>query len=99
MFEAFALERGRVFRAAEREFAHGAVQVDVDNLPGSVALDQAIRSGPWTDWVPRVKSFAGKGAASYHQAKLIIKLTNDIARTVNNDPTVRGLLKVVFLPN
>ncbi|MET0950151.1 MAG: glycogen/starch/alpha-glucan phosphorylase, partial [Pseudomonas sp.] len=32
-------------------------------------------------------------------AKLIIKLTNDIARTVNNDPTVRGLLKVVFMPN
>jgi starch phosphorylase len=46
-----------------------------------------------------VKIFAGKAAASYHQAKLIIKLTNDIARVVNNDPTVRGLLKVVFLPN
>lgn len=30
---------------------------------------------------------------------MIIKLTNDIARTVNNDPTVRGLLKVVFIPN
>jgi starch phosphorylase len=49
--------------------------------------------------VPRVKIFAGKAAASYHQAKLIIKLANDIARVVNNDPTVRGLLKVVFLPN
>ncbi|MNI52665.1 Maltodextrin phosphorylase [compost metagenome] len=46
-----------------------------------------------------MKIFAGKAAASYHQAKLIIKLTNDIARVVNNDPTVRGLLKVVFLPN
>jgi starch phosphorylase len=46
-----------------------------------------------------VKIFAGKAAASYAQAKLIIKLANDIARTVNNDPTVRGLLKVVFLPN
>lgn len=49
--------------------------------------------------MPRVKIFAGKAAASYHQAKLIIKLANDIARVVNNDPTVRGLLKVVFLPN
>ena len=48
---------------------------------------------------PRVKIFAGKAAASYHQAKLIIKLTNDIANTINADPTVRGLLKVVFLPN
>ena len=69
------------------------------NLFHTVALYQAIRAEPGTDWVPRVKIFAGKAAASYHSAKLIIKLTNDIARTVNNDPTVRGMLKVVFLPN
>ncbi len=69
------------------------------NLLHTVALYQAIRAEPSTNWVPRVKIFAGKAAASYHQAKLIIKLANDIARTVNNDPTVRGLLKVVFLPN
>ncbi|WP_166358209.1 glycogen/starch/alpha-glucan phosphorylase [Pseudomonas akapageensis] len=69
------------------------------NLLHTVALYQAIRAEPGTDWVPRVKIFAGKAAASYSQAKLIIKLANDIARTVNNDPTVRGLLKVVFLPN
>ncbi|KPM64238.1 maltodextrin phosphorylase [Pseudomonas putida] len=69
------------------------------NLLHTVALYQAIRNDPGTNWVPRVKIFAGKAAASYHQAKLIIKLANDIARVVNNDPTVRGLLKVVFLPN
>ncbi|MCQ3002381.1 glycogen/starch/alpha-glucan phosphorylase [Pseudomonas syringae] len=69
------------------------------NLFHTVALYQAIRAQPGTDWVPRVKIFAGKAAASYHSAKLIIKLTNDIARTVNSDPTVRGLLKVVFMPN
>ncbi|MCO7517962.1 glycogen/starch/alpha-glucan phosphorylase [Pseudomonas guariconensis] len=69
------------------------------NLLHTVALYQAMRAEPDTDWVPRVKIFAGKAAASYHQAKLIIKLANDIARVVNNDPTVRGLLKVVFLPN
>ncbi|WNW12968.1 glycogen/starch/alpha-glucan phosphorylase [Pseudomonas sp. DTU_2021_1001937_2_SI_NGA_ILE_001] len=69
------------------------------NLFHTVALYQAIRAEPGTDWVPRVKIFAGKAAASYHSAKLIIKLANDIARVVNNDPTVRGLLKVVFLPN
>ncbi|MEB3902136.1 glycogen/starch/alpha-glucan phosphorylase [Pseudomonas putida] len=69
------------------------------NLLHTVALYQAMRAEPDIDWVPRVKIFAGKAAASYHQAKLIIKLANDIARVVNNDPTVRGLLKVVFLPN
>ncbi|WP_394558291.1 glycogen/starch/alpha-glucan phosphorylase [Aquipseudomonas alcaligenes] len=69
------------------------------NLLHTVALYQAIRNEPTTDWVPRVKIFAGKAAASYHQAKLIIKLANDISRTVNDDPTVRGLLKVVFIPN
>ncbi|PVZ10292.1 MULTISPECIES: glycogen/starch/alpha-glucan phosphorylase [unclassified Pseudomonas] len=69
------------------------------NLLHTVALYQAIRATPEKPWAPRVKIFAGKAAASYHQAKLIIKLANDIARTVNNDPTVRGLLKVVFLPN
>ena len=46
-----------------------------------------------------MKIFAGKAAASYHRAKLIIKLINDVARVVNNDPALRGLLKVVFLPD
>ncbi|MBD9416148.1 glycogen/starch/alpha-glucan phosphorylase [Pseudomonas sp. PDM16] len=69
------------------------------NLLHTVALYQAIRNDPTTDWAPRVKIFAGKAAASYHQAKLIIKLANDISRTINDDPTVRGLLKVVFIPN
>ena len=69
------------------------------NLLHTVALYQDIRNDPATLRVPRVKIFAGKAAPSYHQAKLIIKLANDISRTVNADPTVRGLLKVVFLPN
>ncbi|EXF43229.1 glycogen phosphorylase [Pseudomonas sp. BAY1663] len=69
------------------------------NLLHTVALYHAIRDDPGGNWVPRVKIFAGKAAASYHQAKLIIKLSNDIANTINADPTVRGLLKVVFLPN
>jgi hypothetical protein len=58
-----------------------------------------MRAEPGRNWVPRVKIFAGKAAASYRQAKLIIKLANDVARIVNRDPTVRGLLKVVFLTN
>ncbi len=69
------------------------------NLIEAVALYDQIRSHPELDWVPRVKLFAGKAAPSYHNAKLIIKLANDIARVINNDPAVRGLLKVVFVPN
>ncbi|MFC8751385.1 glycogen/starch/alpha-glucan phosphorylase [Pseudomonas oryzihabitans] len=69
------------------------------NLLQTIALYQAIRDNPNGGWTPRVKIFAGKAAASYHQAKLIIKLANDVAKVVNNDPLTRDLLKVVFLPN
>ncbi len=69
------------------------------NLIEAVSLYDQIRSHPELDWVPRVKIFAGKAAPSYHNAKLIIKLANDIARVINNDPAVRGLLKIVFVPN
>ena len=40
----------------------------------------------------------GKAAPAYHLAKLIIKLLNNLAATIDADPTVRGRLKVVFLP-
>src|ERR1700677_2091395 len=69
------------------------------NLLETVARYNAIRANPTVDFAPRVKIFSGKAAASYTQAKLIIKLAIDVARAVNADPTVRGLLKVVFLPN
>jgi starch phosphorylase len=69
------------------------------NLVETVALYDQIRSHPERDWVPRVKVFGGKAAPSYHNAKLIIKLANDIARRVNSDPSVGGLLKIVFVPN
>jgi starch phosphorylase len=69
------------------------------NLLETVALWQAMRTDPRGDWVPRVKIFAGKAAASYAVAKLIIKLANDIAAVINADPCVKDLLKVVFLPN
>ena len=69
------------------------------NIIEAVALYDQIRSHPEMDWVPRVKFLAGKAAPSYHNAKLIIKLANDVARVINNDPAVRGLLKIVFVPN
>ncbi|WP_316355558.1 glycogen/starch/alpha-glucan phosphorylase [Devosia sp.] len=69
------------------------------NIIQAVAAYDEIRAHPERDWVPRVKIFAGKAAPGYWNAKLIIKLINDVAKVVNNDPAVRGLLKVVFLPN
>ena len=69
------------------------------NILGTIATWQAIRAEPGRDWLPRVKLFGGKAAASYRQAKLIIKLINDVARVVNHDPVVGDRLKVIFLPN
>jgi starch phosphorylase len=64
-----------------------------------VARYQAILESPDADWLPLVKIISGKAAPSYTVAKLIIKLVNDIADTVNNDPRVGDRLKVVYVPN
>ena len=69
------------------------------NIIETVALYDQIRSHPEKDWTPRVKLFGGKAASSYHNAKLIIKLANDVAKRINSDPSVGGLLKVAFVPN
>ncbi|WP_024509297.1 glycogen/starch/alpha-glucan phosphorylase [Bradyrhizobium sp. ARR65] len=69
------------------------------NLLETVALYHAIKDDPQANWVPRVKIFAGKAAASYRYAKLIIKLINDVAEVVNKDPVIADRLKVAFLPD
>ncbi len=69
------------------------------NILETVALYNTIRTHPTFDWVPRVKIFAGKAASGYYRAKLIIKLINDVARVINCDPALHGLLKVVFIPD
>jgi len=69
------------------------------NIVEAVALYDQICSHPEKNWVPRVKIFAGKAAPSYHNAKLIIKLANDVARVINANPTARDVLKIVFVPN
>lgn len=49
--------------------------------------------------VPRTVMLGGKAFATYLQAKRIVKLVTDIGATVNNDPEIGDLLKVVFIPN
>jgi starch phosphorylase len=69
------------------------------NALETIALWQAMRADPAGDWPRRVKIFAGKAAASYHRAKLIIQLICDLAEAIRADPLVDGRLEVVFLPN
>ena len=58
-----------------------------------------ILANPHANWVPRTVIFAGKAASAYYMAKLIIRLINDVARVVNNDPRIGSLLRVAFIPN
>ncbi len=69
------------------------------NILEAIALATEIRAHPTADWTPRVKIFGGKAAASYHVAKMIIKLINDVASVVNNDPVIGDRLKIVYLPD
>jgi glycogen phosphorylase len=64
-----------------------------------VVLYNRLRENPTLEMAPRTFFFAGKAAPAYQLAKLIIKLINNLAGTVDGDPAVRGRLKVIFLPD
>jgi starch phosphorylase len=63
-----------------------------------VVLYNRLRANPGLDVQPRTFLFGGKAAPAYHLAKLIIKFINNLAATIDGDPTVRGRIKVLFLP-
>lgn len=62
-------------------------------------LYQRLKSQPDGDVVPRTFIFGAKAAPGYRMAKLIIKLINDVARVINNDPAVAGRMQVLFPAN
>ena len=65
----------------------------------AIALYNRIRRNPENFKAPRTIMFSGKAAPGYAMAKLIIKFINCVADTINTDTSLRGKLKVVFLPN
>ena len=69
------------------------------NVLHVITLYNRIRKGDLESITPRAVIFGGKAAPGYWMAKLIIRLINDIADVVNNDPAVGDKLKVVFYPN
>src|ERR1700758_2778238 len=64
-----------------------------------VVLYNRLRQDPGLNLYPRTFFFAGKAAPAYRLAKVIIKFINNLAVTIDGDPTVRERLKVVFLPD
>ena len=69
------------------------------NLLYVVSRYRQIRENPHAGTVPRAVIFAGKAAPGYAMAKAIIKLINNVARTIDSDALVRDHLRVVFLPD
>src|SRR5271166_1353611 len=63
-----------------------------------VVLYNRLLENPNAQIQPRTFFFAGKAAPGYHLAKLIIKFINNVADKIDNDPTMRGQIKVVFVP-
>lgn len=67
------------------------------NILHVMYLYNQLKEHPDMDIVPRTFVFGAKAAAGYSRAKLTIKLINSVADRINNDPTINGKIKVVFI--
>ncbi len=69
------------------------------NILHVMYLYNQIKEHPEMDFYPRTFIFGAKAAAGYRRAKLTIKLINSVADVINNDPSINGKIKVVFIEN
>jgi starch phosphorylase len=69
------------------------------NVLHIVHLYNQLKANPNLTITPHTFLFAGKAAPGYYMAKLIIKLINSVAQTINNDPIISEQIKVVFIPD
>ncbi|MBL4762496.1 MAG: glycogen/starch/alpha-glucan phosphorylase [Gammaproteobacteria bacterium] len=69
------------------------------NVLHVIHLYERIKRGDTANWTNRCVLIGGKAAPGYYMAKLIIKLINNVADVINNDPDVGDKLKLVFFPN
>ncbi len=69
------------------------------NILHVMYLYNQIKDNPTMEFYPRTFIFGAKAAAGYANAKLTIKLINSVADVVNNDASIKGKIKVVFIEN
>ena len=69
------------------------------NILHVMYLYNKVKENPNIDMVPRTFIFGAKAAAGYKRAKLTIKLINSVADVINNDQSIGGKIKVVFIEN
>ena len=69
------------------------------NILHVMHLYNQLKKNPGMDMYPRTFIFGAKASAGYRRAKLIIKLINSVADVINNDASIQGKIKVVFIEN
>ena len=69
------------------------------NILHVMYLYNKLRQNPGMDFYPRTFIFGAKASAGYQRAKSIIKLINSVGDVINNDASINGKIKVVFIEN
>lgn len=69
------------------------------NILHVMYLYNELKKNPGKEFYPRTFIFGAKASAGYHRAKAIIKLINSVADVINNDRSINGKIKVVFIEN